>query len=121
MNAAHCLFHPRNPHLARCPLRTSRVPGAGFGGLTFCRKFSHPTARVTLVDRTNDHLFQPLLYQVATPGLGAQEIARPVRSILKDRPNVTLLPRCVYSLPACKRGGPITAVSEASVNRRAPE
>ncbi|MBP7826225.1 MAG: FAD-dependent oxidoreductase [Verrucomicrobia bacterium] len=41
------------------------VLGAGFGGLAFCRHFRHPGARVTVVDRTNHHLFQPLLYQVA--------------------------------------------------------
>ncbi len=76
-------MEPAAPHIV--------VLGAGFGGLTFCRQFSHPTARVTLVDRTNHHLFQPLLYQVATAGLGAQEIAQPVRSILNDRPNVTVL------------------------------
>ena len=67
------------------------VLGAGFGGLTFCQKFHHPTARVTLVDRTNHHLFQPLLYQVATAGLSAPEIAQPIRSILADKPNVTVL------------------------------
>src|SRR5439155_21498185 len=67
------------------------VLGAGFGGLTFCQTFNHPQARVTLVDRQNHHLFQPLLYQVATAGLSATEIAQPVRSILSDRPNVTVL------------------------------
>jgi NADH dehydrogenase len=67
------------------------VLGAGFGGLTFCETFRHPQARVTLVDRQNHHLFQPLLYQVATAGLGAQEIAQPVRSILSNKPNVTVL------------------------------
>jgi NADH dehydrogenase len=67
------------------------VLGAGFGGLTFCKHFRHPSARVTLVDRTNHHLFQPLLYQVATAGLSAPEIAQPVRSILADRSNVTVL------------------------------
>src|SRR3989442_2381247 len=67
------------------------VLGAGFGGLTFCQTFNHPAARVTLVDRQNHHLFQPLLYQVATAGLSATEIAQPVRSILSDRPNVTVL------------------------------
>src|SRR5436309_2297914 len=45
------------------------VLGAGFGGLKFCEEFSHPRAYVTIVDRTNHHLFQPLLYQVATAGL----------------------------------------------------
>src|SRR5437667_4810710 len=67
------------------------VLGAGFGGLTFCQTFNHPDARVTLVDRQNHHLFQPLLYQVATAGLSAPEIAQPIRSILSDRPNVTVL------------------------------
>ena len=67
------------------------VLGAGFGGLTFCQSFNHPTARVTLVDRQNHHLFQPLLYQVATAGLSAPEIAQPIRSILSDRPNVSVL------------------------------
>jgi NADH dehydrogenase len=67
------------------------VLGAGFGGLTFCQRFHHPAAHVTLVDRTNHHLFQPLLYQVATAGLSAPEIAQPIRGILSDRPNVTVL------------------------------
>lgn len=67
------------------------VLGAGFGGLTFCQKFRHPTARVTLVDRENHHLFQPLLYQVATAGLAPAEIAQPVRSIFSDHPRVTVL------------------------------
>jgi NADH dehydrogenase len=67
------------------------VLGAGFGGLTFCQKFHSPSARVTLVDRTNHHLFQPLLYQVATAGLSAPEIAQPIRSILSNAPHVTVL------------------------------
>jgi len=67
------------------------VLGAGFGGLTFCQTFNHPSARVTLVDRQNHHLFQPLLYQVATAGLSAPEIAQPIRSILSDFPKVTVL------------------------------
>jgi NADH dehydrogenase len=67
------------------------VLGAGFGGLTFCQKFRHPSARVTLIDRTNHHLFQPLLYQVATAGLSAPEIAQPIRSILSNQPNATVL------------------------------
>jgi NADH:ubiquinone reductase (H+-translocating) len=67
------------------------VLGAGFGGLTFCKHFRHPNARITLVDRTNHHLFQPLLYQVATAGLSAPEIAQPIRSILAERADVTVL------------------------------
>src|SRR3954468_11060048 len=67
------------------------VLGAGFGGLAFCQHFRHAHTRVTIVDRTNHHLFQPLLYQVATAGLSAPDIAQPIRSILADHPNVTVL------------------------------
>jgi NADH dehydrogenase len=67
------------------------VLGAGFGGLTFCKHFRMANARITLVDRTNHHLFQPLLYQVAACGLSAPDIAQPIRSILSDRPDITVL------------------------------
>jgi NADH dehydrogenase len=67
------------------------VIGGGFGGLTFCQEFHHPDATITIVDRHNHHLFQPLLYQVATAGLSVPEIAQPIRSILSDRPDVTVL------------------------------
>jgi NADH dehydrogenase len=67
------------------------VLGAGFGGLTFCQNFRHPNARITVVDRTNHHLFQPLLYQVAACGLSAPEIAQPIRGILSNRPDITVL------------------------------
>ncbi len=73
----------KHPHIV--------VLGAGFGGLTFCQAFNHRAARVTLIDRQNHHLFQPLLYQVATAGLSAPEIAQPIRSILSNQPNVTVL------------------------------
>src|SRR6266403_131049 len=79
------------------------VLGAGFGGLTFCEHFRHPSARVTLVDRTNHHLFQPLLYQVASAGLSAPEIAQPIRSILSDRPDVTVLMAQVTGFDLSKR------------------
>lgn len=74
------------------------VLGAGFGGLTFCQAFRHPSATITLVDRTNHHLFQPLLYQVATAGLSAPEIAAPIRSIFSDRRDVTVLMDDVESI-----------------------
>jgi NADH dehydrogenase len=64
--------------------------GAGFGGLEFCKHFHHPGVRITLVDRTNHHLFQPLLYQVATAGLSATDVAQPIRSILSRHRNVTV-------------------------------
>ena len=67
------------------------VVGAGFGGLTFCQAFRCDVAQITLVDRQNHHLFQPLLYQVAAAGLAAPDIAQPVRSILRDCQHVTVL------------------------------
>jgi len=67
------------------------VIGAGFGGLAFCRKFPTELARVTLLDRQNHHLFQPLLYQVATAGLSAVDIAQPIRAILRKKPNLEIL------------------------------
>jgi NADH dehydrogenase len=67
------------------------VLGAGFGGLTFCQKFHHPNAQVTVVDRTNHHLFQPLLYQVAAAGLAAPDIAQPIRMILASQKDVSVL------------------------------
>jgi NADH dehydrogenase len=79
------------------------VLGAGFGGLTFCQQFQNPEVRITLVDRTNHHLFQPLLYQVATAGLSTPEIAQPIRSILSDRKNVTVLLDQVVDLDLAKR------------------
>ena len=78
-----CMIESKVPHIV--------VLGGGFGGLEFCKQFYGPDARITLVDHTNHHLFQPLLYQVATAGLSAPDIAQPIRSILSDRPNITVL------------------------------
>jgi NADH dehydrogenase len=79
------------------------VLGAGFGGLTFCQHFKNPHAKIIIVDRTNHHLFQPLLYQVATAGLSAPEIAQPIRSILSKQKNVTVLLDEVVDLNLAKR------------------
>lgn len=79
------------------------VLGAGFGGLTFCQSLSFPEASITLVDRQNHHLFQPLLYQVATAGLSAPEIAQPIRSILRRERNVTVLLREVSGFNLARR------------------
>jgi NADH:quinone reductase (non-electrogenic) len=67
------------------------IIGCGFGGLAAARVLNHPGVRVTLVDRANHHLFQPLLYQVATAGLSATEIAAPIRHIFRRQKNVTVL------------------------------
>ena len=67
------------------------VVGAGFAGLRFVQNFPENLARITLIDRQNHHLFQPLLYQVATAGLSAVDIAQPVRAIFGDRPNFAVV------------------------------
>jgi len=67
------------------------VIGGGFGGLSAARTLAHYPVQVTLLDRTNHHTFQPLLYQVATAGLSPGEIAAPIRWILRGHRNVEVL------------------------------
>jgi len=69
-----------NPHIV--------VLGGGFAGLNLAKSLRHINGRITLIDRQNHHLFQPLLYQVATATLSSVEIAKPLRSILSDHENV---------------------------------
>jgi NADH dehydrogenase len=66
------------------------ILGGGFGGLAAARVLGRHEVRVTVVDRRNHHVFQPLLYQVATSGLSAPDIAAPIRHILR-RPNTEVL------------------------------
>ena len=67
------------------------IIGCGFGGLEAARALSGAAVDVTLIDRTNHHLFQPLLYQVATAGLSAPAIAAPIRHLFRGQPNATVL------------------------------
>ena len=67
------------------------IVGGGFGGLAAAKALRKAPVLVTLVDRTNHHLFQPLLYQVAMAGLSPADIAAPIRSILNTQRNVTVL------------------------------
>jgi NADH dehydrogenase len=67
------------------------ILGGGFGGLWATRALASAPVQVTVVDRTNHHLFQPLLYQVATAGLSAPDIAAPLRHILRRQRNATVL------------------------------
>ncbi|MBX7101238.1 MAG: NAD(P)/FAD-dependent oxidoreductase [Myxococcaceae bacterium] len=64
------------------------IVGGGFGGLAAARALADQPVTVTVVDRQNHHLFQPLLYQVATAGLSPGDIASPIRGLLADAPNV---------------------------------
>lgn len=86
---------PELPHIV--------VLGAGFGGLTFAKEFPTHLARVTVVDKQNHHLFQPLLYQVATAGLAAPDIAQPIRTVLRDKPNLVVLMAEVQAVELSKR------------------
>ncbi|MFZ5625452.1 MAG: NAD(P)/FAD-dependent oxidoreductase [Gemmatimonadota bacterium] len=67
------------------------IVGGGFGGVAAARALKDAPVRVTLIDRTNHHLFQPLLYQVATAKLSPAQIAAPIRELLADQANVTVM------------------------------
>jgi NADH:ubiquinone reductase (H+-translocating) len=67
------------------------IVGGGFGGLAAARALKKAPVKVILIDRSNHHLFQPLLYQVATSVLGPGQIASPIRAILKNSNNTTVL------------------------------
>lgn len=85
-----------------CPIEAARrvelaglpkvvIVGAGFGGLTAAKALAKAAAHVTLIDRRNHHLFQPLLYQVATAGLAPTQIATPIRAILRKQRNTDVV------------------------------
>src|SRR6478672_10900299 len=67
------------------------VVGGGFGGLNATRALRRADVQITLIDRRNFHLFQPLLYQVATGGLSPANIAAPLRSVLRKQKNCTVI------------------------------
>src|SRR4249920_531616 len=74
---------PRRPHVV--------IVGAGFGGLSAAKALARAPFDVTIVDRHNYHLFQPLLYQVATAGLSPADIASPIRGILHRQRNARVI------------------------------
>lgn len=83
--------------MIRAPLiPTQHLPhiviiGAGFGGLECARALRRVDARITIIDRSNHHLFQPLLYQVATAGLSPGDIASPIRVVTRGMPHVNVI------------------------------
>jgi NADH dehydrogenase len=79
------------------------VIGGGFAGLWAVRRLRKAPVEVTLIDRSNHHLFQPLLYQVATAGLAAPSIAAPLRHILRDQRNTTVIMGQVERIDAARR------------------
>ncbi len=79
------------------------VVGAGFGGLETVRGLAGAPVRISLVDRRNYHLFQPLLYQAATASLAPSEIAWPIRHLLRRRPEVTTVLAAVETIDQASR------------------
>jgi NADH dehydrogenase len=67
------------------------IIGGGFGGLQVASRLKYANVDITLIDRRNHHLFQPLLYQVATGALSPADIATPLRSLLKNQKNARVL------------------------------
>jgi NADH dehydrogenase len=79
------------------------ILGGGFGGLATARALDCPGVRVTLIDRSNHHLFQPLLYQVASAALAAPDVSAPIRKLLWRQSNVTVLMAGVQRLEVEKK------------------
>jgi len=89
------------------------VVGAGFGGLEFVRAIAGSPVEVTLIDQRNHHLFQPLLYQVATTSLATSEIAWPIRHLVRRYRNITTLLGTVTGVDADEKkcGSPMAGRS----------
>ncbi|MCI1004017.1 NAD(P)/FAD-dependent oxidoreductase [Herbaspirillum sp. C7C8] len=79
------------------------IIGCGFGGLAAARELAQADVRITMIDRSNHHLFQPLLYQVATAGLSAPAISAPIRAILAQQTNLTTLMAAVTGIDTAAR------------------
>jgi NADH:ubiquinone reductase (H+-translocating) len=93
------------------------IVGGGFGGLAAAKALKNTPAEITLIDRTNHHLFQPLLYQVATSALFPGQIGTPIRAILRNQKNTTVIlgevtgvekaQKCVFVSDADREGVPL--------------
>ena len=93
------------------------IVGGGFGGLAAAKALRNAPAEITLIDRSNHHLFQPLLYQVATSVLSPGQIGSPIRGILRNQKNITVIlgevtgvdkdRKCVFVTDADREGVPI--------------
>ncbi|MEL6138992.1 MAG: FAD-dependent oxidoreductase, partial [Cyanobacteria bacterium J06628_6] len=79
------------PKTGQSALHHVVIVGGGFGGLYAAKSLGNAHVRVTLIDKRNFHLFQPLLYQVATGGLSAGDISSPLRAVLSHQKNVTVV------------------------------
>ncbi len=88
------------------------IVGGGFGGLNAARALKRVPVEIVLIDRANHHLFQPLLYQVVTSVLPLTEIAAPIRSLLRNQHNVTVLMGTVTSVDTSQRTLCVTGIAE---------
>src|SRR5512136_2574714 len=93
-------------------LRRVVIVGGGFGGLNASRALKRTPVEIVLIDRANHHLFQPLLYQVATSVLPPTEIATPIRNLLRKQQNVTVLMGEVLGVDTAQR-----SLHVAGINR----
>ena len=98
-------FRRKRPPVRRDSDLRARVVivGGGFGGLRAAKALADAPVHVTLVDRRNHHLFQPLLYQVATAALSPADIAQPIRSVLRGQPNLEVILADVVAVDAAER------------------
>jgi NADH dehydrogenase len=92
---SNAMTMPRTPHVV--------IVGGGFGGLAVARALSRAPVTITLLDRRNHHLFQPLLYQVATAALNPGDIAYPIRAALSRQRNVRVLLATVTAIDPANR------------------
>src|SRR5579862_3628573 len=79
------------------------IVGGGFGGLNAARELARAPVRVTLIDRRNHHVFQPLLYQVATAALNPSDIAMPIRRVLRHQRNAQVMLASVRSIDLAQK------------------
>src|SRR5579863_10022528 len=81
------------------------IVGGGFGGLAAAKGLKRPGVNVRLIDRSNHHVFQPLLYQVATSVLASGQIASPIRSLLAEQTNASVMLGNVTGIDAASKVG----------------
>ncbi len=89
------------------------IVGGGFGGLNAARALKHAPVEIVVIDRANHHLFQPLLYQVATSVLPPTEIATPIRNLLRRQKNVTVLMGAVIGIDTAQRAVQVAGLDRA--------
>src|SRR4030066_533454 len=89
------------------------IIGAGFGGLTAAKEIARKDFIITVIDKTNHHLFQPLLYQVATAALSPADIAMPIRVIFTENKNVKVIMDEVLSMD---KDNKLVEISDSRIN-----